>query len=50
MQTGVTVGGVVDQGPDGFRDFVVARSPALARTATLLTGDRGLAEDVVQEA
>jgi RNA polymerase sigma-70 factor (sigma-E family) len=35
---------------DGFRDFVVARSPALARTAYLLTGDRQLAEDLVQEA
>ena len=44
------IGGAVDQGPDGFRDFVVARSPALARTAYLLTGDRGLAEDLVQEA
>ncbi len=40
----------MDQGPDGFRDFVVARSPALARTAYLLTGDRQLAEDLVQEA
>ena len=40
----------MQQGPDGFRDFVVARSPALARTAYLLTGDRFLAEDLVQEA
>lgn len=40
----------MDQGPEGFRDFVVARSPALARTAYLLTGDRHLAEDLVQEA
>ncbi len=40
----------MDAGPDGFRDFVVARSPALARTAFLLTGDRGLAEDLLQEA
>jgi RNA polymerase sigma-70 factor (sigma-E family) len=31
-----------------FRDFVAARSPALLRTAYLLTGDRGLAEDAVQ--
>jgi RNA polymerase sigma-70 factor (ECF subfamily) len=31
-----------------FRDFVTARSPALLRTAYLLTGDRGLAEDAVQ--
>lgn len=40
----------MDAGPEGFRDFVVARSPALARTAYLLTGDRGLAEDLLQEA
>jgi RNA polymerase sigma-70 factor (sigma-E family) len=40
----------MDQGPEGFRDFVVARSPALTRTAYLLTGDRQLAEDLVQEA
>jgi RNA polymerase sigma-70 factor (sigma-E family) len=44
------VGVTVDQGAEGFRDFVVARSPALARTAYLLTGDRQLAEDLVQEA
>ena len=31
-----------------FRDFVTARSPALLRTAYLLTGDFGLAEDAVQ--
>jgi DNA-directed RNA polymerase specialized sigma24 family protein len=31
-----------------FRDFVTARSPALLRTAYLLTGDRGSAEDAVQ--
>jgi RNA polymerase sigma-70 factor (ECF subfamily) len=31
-----------------FRDFVVARSPALLATAYLLTGDRGIAEDLVQ--
>jgi RNA polymerase sigma-70 factor (sigma-E family) len=33
-----------------FRDYVVARSPALLRTAYLLTGDRGEAEDLLQEA
>lgn len=33
---------------DGFREFVLARSPALVRTAYLLTGDQGLAEDLVQ--
>ena len=31
-----------------FRAFVVARTPALTRTAYLLTGDRHLAEDLVQ--
>jgi RNA polymerase sigma-70 factor (sigma-E family) len=33
-----------------FRDFVVARTPALSRTAYLLTGDDHLAEDLVQTA
>jgi RNA polymerase sigma-70 factor, ECF subfamily len=33
-----------------FRDFVAARSPALQRTAYLLVGDWGLAEDLVQTA
>lgn len=33
-----------------FDDFVVARGPALLRFAYLLTGDRALAEDLVQEA
>jgi RNA polymerase sigma-70 factor (sigma-E family) len=33
-----------------FRDFVIARSPDLLRSAFLLTGDRGLAEDLVQSA
>jgi RNA polymerase sigma-70 factor (sigma-E family) len=31
-----------------FREFVTTRSAALLRTAYLLTGDRGLAEDAVQ--
>jgi RNA polymerase sigma-70 factor (sigma-E family) len=35
---------------DGFREFVLARSAALTRTAYLLTGDRGLAEDLLQTA
>ena len=33
-----------------FREFVAARSPALQRTAYLLVGDWGLAEDLVQTA
>ena len=33
-----------------FVAFVAARSPALLRTAYLMTGERGLAEDLVQEA
>ena len=34
----------------GFTAFVRARSAALGRTALLLTGDRQLAEDLLQEA
>jgi RNA polymerase sigma-70 factor (sigma-E family) len=33
---------------DDFREFVIARSPALLGTAYLLTGDRGVAEDLLQ--
>jgi RNA polymerase sigma-70 factor (sigma-E family) len=33
-----------------FEDFVKARSKALCASAYLLTGDRGLAEDLVQDA
>lgn len=47
MTTGVDV---LDPGYEGFRAFVQARSPALARTAYLLTGDHQLAEDLLQEA
>jgi len=36
--------------PDGFRDFVAARSAALLRTGWLLTGDWFLAQDLVQDA
>ena len=39
-----------DSAPDDFRAFVVARTPALSRTAYLLTGDAHLAEDLVQTA
>ncbi len=35
---------------DEFHAFVVARTPALSRTAYLLTGDAHLAEDLVQTA
>ena len=35
---------------DGFHDFVVAWTPSLFRTAFMLTGDRGHAEDLVQTA
>ena len=35
---------------DDFHTFVVARTPALSRTAYLLTGDAQLAEDLVQTA
>jgi RNA polymerase sigma-70 factor (sigma-E family) len=34
---------------EGFETFVAQRGPALMRTASLLTGDRGLAEDALQE-
>ncbi|HEX3816413.1 MAG TPA: sigma factor, partial [Mycobacteriales bacterium] len=32
-----------------FEEFAAARLPALLRYAIVLTGDRGLAEDLVQE-
>jgi len=35
---------------EGFREFVLARGPALSRTAYLLTGDHQLAEDLLQQA
>jgi RNA polymerase sigma-70 factor (sigma-E family) len=34
--------------PDGFREYVVARQGALGRAAYLMSGDRHLAEDLVQ--
>jgi DNA-directed RNA polymerase specialized sigma24 family protein len=34
--------------PDGFTQFVSARSHALLRSAWLLTGDSGRAEDLLQ--
>jgi RNA polymerase sigma-70 factor (sigma-E family) len=36
--------------PEGFRHFVIARSPGLVRGAWLLTGDLATAEDLVQTA
>lgn len=35
---------------DDFESFFRARSPALLRAAYLVTGDRHLAEDLVQDA
>src|SRR3954470_12551898 len=37
-------------GPPGFAEFVDARYASLVRSAYLLVGDRGHAEDVVQSA
>ena len=36
--------------PEAFTDFVAARSAALHRTAYLMVGERGLAQDLLQEA
>ncbi|WP_104105456.1 SigE family RNA polymerase sigma factor [Nocardioides sp. 616] len=36
--------------PPGFREYVEARSPALLRTAWMLTGDQANAEDLLQTA
>jgi RNA polymerase sigma-70 factor (sigma-E family) len=41
---------VDEQGREAFREYVVGRSPALLRTAYLLTGHRGDAEDLLQTA
>lgn len=41
-------GGRVAAAPDGFSDYVAARRRSLLGTAWLLTGDRPLAEDLVQ--
>ena len=35
---------------EGFREFVLARGPALSRTAFLLCGDHSAADDLLQEA
>lgn len=39
-----------DQDRDEFADFAAARSGALFRTAYLMVGDHGLAQDLLQEA
>lgn len=36
--------------PAAFTEFVASRAPALFRTAYLMVGDHGLAQDLVQEA
>jgi RNA polymerase sigma-70 factor (sigma-E family) len=36
--------------PEGFREFVAARSPSLVRAAWLLTGNEATAHDLVQTA
>jgi RNA polymerase sigma-70 factor (sigma-E family) len=41
---------VDEQGREAFRAYVAGRSPALLRTAYLLTGHRGDAEDLLQTA
>jgi hypothetical protein len=41
---------VDDQAREDFRTYVVGRSPALLRTAYLLTGSRADAEDLLQTA
>jgi RNA polymerase sigma-70 factor (sigma-E family) len=46
--TGQEVGMVETEA--SFREFVVTRSPAMLRSAYLLTGDRGRAEDLLQTA
>jgi RNA polymerase sigma-70 factor (sigma-E family) len=46
----ITQGAAVQAAGNDFQDFVRARTPALLRTAFLLTGDQGLAEDLVQNA
>jgi RNA polymerase sigma-70 factor (sigma-E family) len=40
----------VDEPAEDFTGYVARSSASLARTAYLLTGDRGLAEDLLQEA
>jgi len=44
----LTGGGMGNDQDEDFTSFVHERSPALMRVAFLLTGDRGLAEDLLQ--
>ncbi|GAB3145916.1 SigE family RNA polymerase sigma factor [Micromonospora sonneratiae] len=41
---------MADEQYPGLREFIAARGQALSRAAYLLTGDHGLAEDLVQSA
>jgi DNA-directed RNA polymerase specialized sigma24 family protein len=41
---------VDEQAREDFRSYVAARSPALLRTAYMLTGNRADAEDLLQTA
>jgi RNA polymerase sigma-70 factor (sigma-E family) len=50
FSSGQRIGGAVNARAEGFAAFVEAREQALHRTAWLLTGDRALAEDLVQAA
>jgi RNA polymerase sigma-70 factor (sigma-E family) len=50
MGAAVTVGDNTALRVTDFREFVALRSPALLRSAWLLTGDWGAAEDLVQTA
>jgi DNA-directed RNA polymerase specialized sigma24 family protein len=45
----VLVGDPDDGNAMRFEEFAASRLPAVLRFAGVLTGDRGLAEDVVQE-
>ncbi len=50
MRIGTCVTHGVEREDPGFHDYVAARSPALLRTAYLLTGNRADAEDLLQAA
>jgi RNA polymerase sigma-70 factor (sigma-E family) len=50
MSTSFEEGGQMEAEPEGFRDFVTAKSGALSRFAWMLTGDSAAAEDLLQTA